>query len=135
MPVPTSQTGAAGEFYAAAQLSQRGWAACVLVGNVPRTDILAQHAETGTTISVQSKAANGGGLSGRRQGRDPEQGRTVGVVHLRGAKLARYSTGLLRRAPQRHRSLCVVQPSGLDQRAGAGWQTTPGQQHAQTSRD
>lgn len=61
MPVPTSQTGAAGEFYVAAQLSQRGWAASVLSGNAPRTDILAQHAGTGTTISVQSKAANGGG--------------------------------------------------------------------------
>jgi hypothetical protein len=61
MPAPTSQTGAAGEFYVAAQLSQRGWAASILLGNAPRTDILAQHAETGTTIGVQSKAANGGG--------------------------------------------------------------------------
>jgi hypothetical protein len=58
---PTQQTGAAGEFYVAAQLSQRGWAASVLVGNAPRTDILAQHTETGTAISVQSKAANRGG--------------------------------------------------------------------------
>jgi hypothetical protein len=61
MPPPTSQTGAAGEFYVAAQLSQRGWAASILLGNAPRTDILAQHTATGTTISVQSKAANGGG--------------------------------------------------------------------------
>jgi hypothetical protein len=61
MPAPTSQTGAAGEFYVAGQLSQRGWAASILLGNAPRTDILAQHTATGTTISVQSKAANGGG--------------------------------------------------------------------------
>jgi hypothetical protein len=38
-----------------------GWAASILLGNAPRTDILAQHAEKGTTIGVQSKAANGGG--------------------------------------------------------------------------
>jgi hypothetical protein len=57
----TAQTGAAGEFHSAAQLSQRGWATSILLGNAPRTDILAQHAETGTAISVQSKAANGGG--------------------------------------------------------------------------
>lgn len=61
MPVPTSQTGAAGEFYVAAQLSQRGWAASLLLGNAPRTDILAQHAATGITVSIQSKAANAGG--------------------------------------------------------------------------
>jgi hypothetical protein len=61
MTVPTSQTGTAGEFYVAAQLSQRGWATSVLLGNAPRTDILAQHAASGITISIQSKAANHGG--------------------------------------------------------------------------
>ncbi len=60
MAIPTSRTGAAGEFYVAAQLSQRGWDASILLGNAPRNDILAQH-ESGVTISVQSKAANGGG--------------------------------------------------------------------------
>jgi len=33
----------------------------MLIGNSPRTDILAHHAETGSTISIQSKAANAGG--------------------------------------------------------------------------
>lgn len=59
--VATARTGAAGEFYVAAQLSARGWAASVLLGNSPRSDILAQHPETGRTIGVQSKAANMGG--------------------------------------------------------------------------
>ena len=58
---PTSQTGVAGEFYVAAQLSQRGWQASVLLGNSRRTDILAHHPETGVSVSIQSKAANGGG--------------------------------------------------------------------------
>jgi len=81
MPVPTSQTGAAGEFYVVAQLSQRGWDASVLSGNAPRTDILAQHAETGTTISVQSKAANGGGIfrSGSRERSRASQDSRSGV--------------------------------------------------------
>lgn len=57
----TSQTGAAGEFYVAAQLSQRGWAASLLLDNAPHTDILARHAETGSTVAVQVKAANGSG--------------------------------------------------------------------------
>lgn len=61
MSPPTSQTGAAGEFFVAAQLSQRGWAAGVLLGGVPRTDILAQHLDRHVTIAVQSKASNGGG--------------------------------------------------------------------------
>lgn len=61
MPLPTSQTGAAGEFYVAAQLSQRGWAASLLLGNARHINILARHAETGTTIAAQVKAANGGG--------------------------------------------------------------------------
>ncbi len=61
MPAPTSQTGAAGEFHVAAQLSQRGWQASVLLGNARRTDVLAHHPETGVSVSIQSKAANGGG--------------------------------------------------------------------------
>lgn len=57
----TGATGATGEFHVAAQLSHRGWATSLLLGNSPRTDILAQHAETQRQIGVQSKAANNGG--------------------------------------------------------------------------
>jgi hypothetical protein len=71
VPQPTSQTGAAGEFHVAAQLSQRGWEASILLGNAPRDDILARHVGSGTTISVQCKAANNGGKF--QAGRKSEQ--------------------------------------------------------------
>lgn len=46
----------------ASQLSQRGWAASLTVGNMPRTDIVAQQmASDHQLIAVQSKAANRGG--------------------------------------------------------------------------
>lgn len=61
-PKSKSDTGAAGEFYVAAQLAQRGWAASLLLGNAPRTDILAQH-PSGVQVGVQSKAANGSSFS------------------------------------------------------------------------
>lgn len=54
-----AQTGAAGAFYTAGQLSQRGWAASLTIGNMPRTDVVAQHTERGTLIAVQCKASTG----------------------------------------------------------------------------
>lgn len=55
----TSRTGAAGAFYTAAQLAQRGWEASLTVGNAPRTDVVAQHHEHQTLIAVQCKATTG----------------------------------------------------------------------------
>jgi len=55
----TSRVGAAGAFDTAAQLAQRGWDASLTTGNTPRTDILAQHAETQRTIAVQCKTTTG----------------------------------------------------------------------------
>jgi hypothetical protein len=55
----TSRTGAAGAFYTAAQLAQRGWDASLTVGNAPRTDIVAQHSGHQRLIAVQCKASTG----------------------------------------------------------------------------
>ena len=55
----TSRAGAAGAYYTAAQLSQRGWDASLTVGNTPRTDIVAQHANHQRLIAVQCKARIG----------------------------------------------------------------------------
>lgn len=60
MPSKTARVGAAGTFYAAAQLAQHGWDAGLTFGNAPRTDIVAQHAETQRTIAVQCKTSSGG---------------------------------------------------------------------------
>lgn len=53
-------TGAAGEYFAAAELSARGWIATISVRGAPSTDVLAQHAETGRLIAVQTKTAGPG---------------------------------------------------------------------------
>lgn len=58
---PSKQlTGAAGEYFVAAELSRRGWAASITPKGVDRTDILAQHLETGSVIAVQVKATTTG---------------------------------------------------------------------------
>jgi hypothetical protein len=59
MRANTSRTGAAGAFYTAAQLAQRGWDASLTVGNAPRTDIVAQHSRHQRLIGVQCKASTG----------------------------------------------------------------------------
>jgi hypothetical protein len=74
-------TGAAGEYFVAAELSARGWIATISVRGAPATDVLAQHAETGRLIAVQTKAA-GTGMTDfpsagveedrRRRGREPD---------------------------------------------------------------
>ncbi len=53
-------TGAAGEYYVAAELSRRGWLATVTIKNAPGTDVLAQHVETRHVIAVQTKTASQG---------------------------------------------------------------------------
>jgi hypothetical protein len=57
---PTGLTGAAGEYYVAAELSRRGWLATVTVKNAPGTDVLAQDLTTKRTLAIQTKtSANG----------------------------------------------------------------------------
>jgi hypothetical protein len=55
--VPTVITGAAGEYFAAAELSARGWVATISVRGATATDVLAQHAASGRLIAVQTKTA------------------------------------------------------------------------------
>jgi hypothetical protein len=57
---PTGLTGAAGEYYVAAELSRRGWLATVTVKNAPGTDVLAQDPETKRTVAIQTKTSSGG---------------------------------------------------------------------------
>jgi hypothetical protein len=50
-------TGAAGEYYVAAELSRRDWLATVTIKNSPGTDVLAQRLDRQTIIAVQTKTA------------------------------------------------------------------------------
>lgn len=56
----TGLTGAAGEYFVAAELSLRGWLATVTIKNAPGTDVLAQKAGTGVTVAIQTKTASYG---------------------------------------------------------------------------
>lgn len=56
----TGLTGAAGEYYVAAELSRRGWLATVTIKNSPGTDVLAQRLGTGRVIALQVKTAGVG---------------------------------------------------------------------------
>jgi hypothetical protein len=56
----TQLTGAAGEFFVAAELSRRGWAASITPKGVQRTDVLAQHVETGRVVALQVKSTTTG---------------------------------------------------------------------------
>jgi hypothetical protein len=59
MKASSARIGAAGAFYTAGQLADRGWEASLTVGNTPRTDVLAQHHEHQTLIAVQCKTTTG----------------------------------------------------------------------------
>lgn len=54
----TQLTGAAGEYYVAAELSRRGWAATVTPKGVPRT-VLGHNLDSGELVAVQVKTASG----------------------------------------------------------------------------
>jgi hypothetical protein len=60
MPIPTGLTGAAGEYYVAAELSRRGWLATVTIKNAPGTDVLAQRSDRRRIVAIQTKTASGG---------------------------------------------------------------------------
>lgn len=55
--IPTGLTGAAGEYYVAAELSRRGWLATVTIKNAPGTDVLAQQLDTKVTAAIQTKTS------------------------------------------------------------------------------
>jgi hypothetical protein len=57
---PTGLTGAAGEYYVAAELSLRGWLATVTIKNAPGTDVLARHLDSGRVLTIQTKTASVG---------------------------------------------------------------------------
>jgi hypothetical protein len=57
---PTGLTGAAGEYFVAAELSLRGWLATVTIKNAPWTDVLAQIPDRGLAVAIQTKTASGG---------------------------------------------------------------------------
>ncbi len=56
----TGLTGAAGEYYVAAELSLRGWLATPTIKNAPGTDVLAQYREAGILVAIQTKTASFG---------------------------------------------------------------------------
>jgi hypothetical protein len=56
----TGLTGTAGEYFVAAELSQRGWLATVTIKNAPGTDVLAQEPTTGAMVAIQTKTASFG---------------------------------------------------------------------------
>lgn len=56
----TALTGAAGEYYVAAELSRLGWSASITPKGVQRSDVLAQHVETRTVVAIQVKTARAG---------------------------------------------------------------------------
>jgi|SRR5579884_1837848 len=70
--VQTGLTGAAGEYYVAAELSRRGWLATVTLKNAPRVDVLAQR-PTGEMVFIQTKTA-GEGSGGFQLGAKDESG-------------------------------------------------------------
>jgi hypothetical protein len=51
-------TGTAGEYFVAAELSLRGWLATVTIKNAPSIDVLAKHAQTGQTATIQVKTTS-----------------------------------------------------------------------------
>ena len=57
---PTGLTGAAGEYYVAAELSRRGWLATVTVKNAPGTDVLRRTPKTKRTLAIQTKTSSSG---------------------------------------------------------------------------
>jgi hypothetical protein len=60
----TALTGAAGEYYVAAELSRRGWAASITPKGVQRNDVLAQHVDTQAVVAIQVKMwARGSGFT------------------------------------------------------------------------
>lgn len=56
--------GVAGEYFVAAELSQRGIVATLTLKNTPRIDVLATNLETGTVANIQVKTMSVGNTAG-----------------------------------------------------------------------
>lgn len=67
----TAITGAAGAYFVAGELSQRGWIASLTWGNTPRTDVLAQKLDPALTAAVQVKTRISGDFQVGVHGEDP----------------------------------------------------------------
>jgi hypothetical protein len=52
-------TGAAGEYYVAAELSRQDWLATVTIKNSPGTDVLAQRRDGSRMVAIQTKTSSG----------------------------------------------------------------------------
>jgi hypothetical protein len=59
MASATGLTGAAGEYYVAAELSRRDWLATVTIKNSPRADVLAQRPDGSRIVAIQTKTSSG----------------------------------------------------------------------------
>lgn len=68
--VDRALTGAAGEFFVAGELARRGWRPSITPRGVERTDVLAQHSESGRLVALQVKTAT---TTAFRLGRKDEQ--------------------------------------------------------------
>lgn len=64
--------GVAGEFFVAAELSQRGIVATMTLKNTPSIDILATNLSTGQTANIQVKTMSIGNNAGWRLGKKDE---------------------------------------------------------------
>ncbi len=82
-------TGAAGEYFAAAELSARGWIATTSVRGASATDVLAQHAEAGRLIAAQTKTAGPGMTVGLKKPRERPDYFVVPAQHRCGTHLRR----------------------------------------------
>jgi hypothetical protein len=84
----TALTGAAGEYYVAAELSRRGWAASITPRGVERSDVLAQHLETKTVVAIQVKTMAKGSrftLSAKNEEPTSATNEWFALVHLASA--------------------------------------------------
>ena len=65
--------GVAGEFFVAAELSQKGIVATLTLKNTPSIDILATNLDTGCFANIQVKTMSVGNNSGWRLGKKDEE--------------------------------------------------------------
>src|SRR5262245_42068402 len=82
---PTGLTGAAGEYFVAAELSLRGWLATVTIKNAPYTDVLAQKPLEGLAVAIQTKTSSGGNrfqLNSKAEGPSKAQNQWYVFVRL-----------------------------------------------------
>jgi len=84
--------GVSGEYFVAAELSQRGYVATLTLKNTPKVDILATNLETGKYFNIQVKTMSVGNNTGWRLGPKDEvvsdiQNHFYIMVNLKGVGL------------------------------------------------